>query len=367
MFAENGWHAIQAKALAPRPAPDARSSVVRADDAEGKLYSIDVDIHDLGDELPKGASKTLRVIEGVAATAERPGVRRILGEVPLAADGSYQVQVPANTPVQLQLLDADGLRVRTSAWLWVRNHAAQGCVGCHEDPERTPPNRFMKALAAPAPVAEPAAAEPGGAPVARRRGTTPPSDRARCRAVRPGDRRRRTADDGDASALAAGRLLLGRARRRSRQALLPPPRGPARRKLPVFTDVTAPVRHHLDRSFGDHDLSNIVEGTGSGACVFDYDGDGRLDIYFPQGRWEKTVSDNRGRELIAQLGNALYRNKGGFKFEDVTEQAGVAGPEIRLRLLRRGLRQRRGRGPRSSSPTRAPSSITTRGTARSPK
>ena len=152
VFAENGWHAIQAKAIGPRPAPDARSSVVRADDAEGKLYSVDVDIHDLGDKLPEGTSKTLRVIEGVPATSDRPALQRILGEVPLAADGSYQVQIPANTPVRLQLLDADGLAVRTSAWLWVRNHAAQGCVGCHEDPERTPPNRLMKALASPAPV-----------------------------------------------------------------------------------------------------------------------------------------------------------------------------------------------------------------------
>ena len=72
--------------------------------------------------------------------------------MPLAADGSFQVQVPANLPVQMQLLDGDGLAVRTSTWLWVRNHAAQGCVGCHEDPERTPPNRLMQALAAPAPV-----------------------------------------------------------------------------------------------------------------------------------------------------------------------------------------------------------------------
>ncbi len=79
------------------------------------------------------------------------------------------------------------------------------------------------------------------------------------------------------------------------------------------------------RSFGDHEMSNIVEGTGSGACVFDYDGDGTLDIYFPQGRWEKTVSDNRGRDLIDQLGNALYRGKGGFQFEDVTGKAGVSG------------------------------------------
>jgi hypothetical protein len=96
-------------------------------------------------------------------------------------------------------------------------------------------------------------------------------------------------------------------------------------KLPVFTEVTASAGITWSRSFGDHDLSNIVEGTGSGACVFDYDGDGKLDIYFPQGRWEKTVSDNRGRDLIDNLRNALYRNKGSFQFEDVTEKAGVAG------------------------------------------
>ncbi len=96
-------------------------------------------------------------------------------------------------------------------------------------------------------------------------------------------------------------------------------------KGPIFTDVAEQAGITWTRSFGDHELSNIVEGTGSGACVFDYDGDGRLDVYFPNGRWEKTVSDNRGRDLIDRLANALYRNKGGFAFEDVTDKAGVAG------------------------------------------
>jgi len=154
-FAEPGWHSVQAKLIAPRPVPDARSSVVRDDDPEGRLYTIDVGIQAPGRELPSGTVKSLRVVEGVPATAERPVVRRLLGEVPLAEDGSYLVQVPANTPVQLELLDANGSPVRTSGWLWVRNHAAQGCVGCHEDPERTPPNRLMKALQAPAPVLSP--------------------------------------------------------------------------------------------------------------------------------------------------------------------------------------------------------------------
>jgi Tol biopolymer transport system component len=154
-FEDPAWHSVQAKLVAPHPMPDARSSVVREDDPEGKLFTIDVGIQEPGRALPKGTAKTLRVVEGVPAAADRPARRRLLGEVPIAADGSYQVQVPANTPVQLELVDANGAAVRTSAWLWVRNHAAQGCVGCHEDPERTPPNRLMKALSAAAPVLNP--------------------------------------------------------------------------------------------------------------------------------------------------------------------------------------------------------------------
>jgi len=154
-FEDPAWHSVQAKLVAPRPVPDARSSVVRDDDPEGKLFTIDVGIQAPGRALPKGTAKSVRVVEGVPATADRPVARRLLGEVALADDGSYQVQVPANTPVQLELLDASGAAVRTSAWGWARNHAAQGCVGCHEDPERTPPNRLMKSLSAPAPVLDP--------------------------------------------------------------------------------------------------------------------------------------------------------------------------------------------------------------------
>jgi hypothetical protein len=152
VFGETGWQSVQAKLVAPRPMPDARSSVVRDDDPEGKLYTIDVGIQAPGQALPKGTVKSVRVVEGVPATTNRPVVRRLLGDVEVADDGSYQVQIPANTPVQIEILDASGTALRTSAWLWVRNHAAQGCVGCHEDPERTPPNRLMKALSSPAPV-----------------------------------------------------------------------------------------------------------------------------------------------------------------------------------------------------------------------
>jgi len=48
---------------------------------------------------------------------------------------------------------------------------------------------------------------------------------------------------------------------------------------------------------------------GPGACFFDYDGDGKQDLFLP---------DNG-----PQGGMALYRNVGGGKFEDVTKKAGL--------------------------------------------
>ena len=97
----------------------------------------------------------------------------------------------------------------------------------------------------------------------------------------------------------------------------------AAQTLPVFTDVTKKASINVKHSFGDFDLSNIVEGTGAGAMFFDYDGDGWLDIYFVNGCWLKDVNDNRGRILREKLTNTLYRNNGDGTFKDVTEEAGV--------------------------------------------
>jgi len=156
VFDQAGWHDVQAKALAPRPSHDGRSSPVRDDATEGTLYVIDIGINDLPEgALAAGTAARMRVLEGLprraATAAEGPlAARRLLGEAPIAADGSAQAVVPANTPVILQVVDADGIARRSGAWIWARNHYEQGCVGCHEDPERTPPNRFVKAIQVPA-------------------------------------------------------------------------------------------------------------------------------------------------------------------------------------------------------------------------
>ncbi|UCF33260.1 MAG: CRTAC1 family protein [Phycisphaerales bacterium] len=93
--------------------------------------------------------------------------------------------------------------------------------------------------------------------------------------------------------------------------------------LPTFTDVTESAGISFKHSYGDHDLSNIVEGTGPGCAIFDYDNDGYLDIYFLNGCWLREVNDNFGRDLRGKLFNALYHNNGDGTFTDVTKKAGV--------------------------------------------
>ena len=135
------------------------------------------------------------------------------------------------------------------------------------------------------------------------------------------------------------RTAMSRRRLRARPAARSRGPGPRRRHPPRSCPSSPTSRRESGitwkRSFGDHDLSNIVEGTGSGACVFDYDGDGKLDIYFPQGRWEKTVSDNRGRDLIGTaVERALPRRR-------ATSRSGRHG---------QGRRRRQGASPSAAPP-----------------
>lgn len=96
---------------------------------------------------------------------------------------------------------------------------------------------------------------------------------------------------------------------------------------PKFTDVTEKAGIRFKHGFGDSEMSNIVEATGPGCCVFDFDNDGFMDLYLVNGQWHPDISDNRGRNLRGKLRNALYRNNGDWTFADVTGQAGVGGPE----------------------------------------
>lgn len=62
-----------------------------------------------------------------------------LGTVPLAPDGSFSVEVPADMPLALQAVDAEGRsELNEMSWLYVRPGERRSCIGCHQPREATP-------------------------------------------------------------------------------------------------------------------------------------------------------------------------------------------------------------------------------------
>ena len=88
----------------------------------------------------------------------------------------------------------------------------------------------------------------------------------------------------------------------------------------VFEDITdkTPLANFRHRS-GEAAKDYIFDTPSGGVAIFDYDADGRPDIYLVNG---STTAAMRGKEKSPRA--ALYRNLGNWKFEDVTDKAGVA-------------------------------------------
>ena len=168
VFDDPHYDELQPRAVVARDLPDGRSSGVDPQKNTGKLYCLTIKISDLPREIwPPKEKLRLRVLEGVpyrdpseakffgygylgeagGAISFGPVVaRRFLGEFRIEDDGSFQVEVPADIPVELQVVDSRGVSLRSCGWVWVRPKENRGCIGCHEDGELTPPNEFPQAL-----------------------------------------------------------------------------------------------------------------------------------------------------------------------------------------------------------------------------
>ena len=125
-------------------------------------------------------------------------------------------------------------------------------------------------------------------------------------------------------------------------------------------DVTAEtgiVFRHTDGSSGQYYIPETVT---AGVATFDFDGDGLIDIYFPNGA---PLARHRGGPAAAA---ALYRNLGGWRFADVTEAGRGRVPRVRHGGRRRRTTTRTG-FPICTSAISAPKSCTgTTATGRSP-
>ena len=91
-------------------------------------------------------------------------------------------------------------------------------------------------------------------------------------------------------------------------------------EAPPFAFEDAGRRAGLDAVmvFGGKDTNRyLLETTGSGVAMFDYDGDGRQDLFFVNGTTLQGFP--KGQEPRPHL----YRNRDGARFEDVTVAAGL--------------------------------------------
>jgi hypothetical protein len=88
----------------------------------------------------------------------------------------------------------------------------------------------------------------------------------------------------------------------------------------TFTDVTKSAGINFVSS-SSAEKKYIVESMGGGVAFFDFDGDGRLDIYLINSYTVDAALAHKPRPKAA-----LYRNRGNGTFEEIAEKAGVSDP-----------------------------------------
>lgn len=88
----------------------------------------------------------------------------------------------------------------------------------------------------------------------------------------------------------------------------------------LFEDETALSGLNITLENSPTPQKHQIETMPGGVAVFDYDNDGYPDIYFTNGAEQPSLTKTGPKYY-----NRLYRNRGDFTFEDVTEKAGVKG------------------------------------------
>jgi len=112
--------------------------------------------------IPRGTVKNLRLFtyhfgyQTLAGIDHRVGadgpweVKRVLGTVPVEADGSAFFRIPARTPISVQPLDAGGRALALMrSWMTAMPGETLSCVGCHESLTGAPLNRQTLAASRP--------------------------------------------------------------------------------------------------------------------------------------------------------------------------------------------------------------------------
>jgi len=107
----------------------------------------------------------------------------------------------------------------------------------------------------------------------------------------------------------------------------PPAPGPKAQSPVTFTDITAQSKIDFKHQGSPTSLKYLLETMGGGVAIFDYDNDGRMDIFFTNGALLKDPMPKDGLpdKSDPRFWNRLYHQRADGTFEDVTERAGLKG------------------------------------------
>jgi HEAT repeat protein len=146
---------FEARPLAPRYVPPVipESPRARAGEYTATLYCQSV--FNTQHEEVRRRGKYVRIAEALPSVQRHQTHRqgtvwknhggatgRVWATLPLAADGSFHVEVPADRMFHIQVLDSDKRVVGNELiWQYARPGETKGCFGCHDTPDRTPPAR----------------------------------------------------------------------------------------------------------------------------------------------------------------------------------------------------------------------------------
>lgn len=94
-----------------------------------------------------------------------------------------------------------------------------------------------------------------------------------------------------------------------------------------FTEVAAARGVHFRQISSHTSKKYLIETMGSGVALFDYDNDGRLDIFLVNGAplTDPTAKGKIPQKTGPEYWNRLFHQKADGTFEDVTEKAGLQG------------------------------------------
>jgi formylglycine-generating enzyme required for sulfatase activity len=149
-----GYALLEPIPLRATPRPPVVPEKVDLARQDAVVYLPDIYVGDGLKGIPRGKVKSLRVFTyhfayqgmggllGVVGMDGPWDIKRVLGTVPVNADGSAKFHIPANVPISLQPLDEDGKALQLMrSWMTAMPGEVVQCSGCHEPQNTAPPRK----------------------------------------------------------------------------------------------------------------------------------------------------------------------------------------------------------------------------------